>query len=324
MADPKRPASGVWRAVLLRLFYGLVSLVFISLVTFLADEIAPGDAATAVAGEKATQAQVERLRTQMGLDRPWPIRYVEFVGHAVKFDFGESYFGTKEPVNTILGRALPMTMTLAGSAIVLAAILGISLGTVAAVWQNKPPDRIALTMSTLGVTVPNFVLAPILVYIFAVRMDKLPTTWEVNRVAPDFFYLILPVVVLSARPAASLTRLTRASMVDTLSQEFIRLAVAKGVPPWQIYLKHALRNAILPVLTSIGTSFGYLLTGSFVVETIFTMPGLGHAAIDAILKGDTPLILASTLVSGALFVLVNLLVDMVLPMIDPRIRESQI
>lgn len=310
--------------MLLRLFYGLVSLVFISLVTFLADEIAPGDAATAVAGEKATQAQVERLRTQMGLDRPWPIRYVEFVGHAVKFDFGESYFGTKEPVNTILGRALPMTMTLAGSAIVLAAILGISLGTVAAVWQNKPPDRIALTMSTLGVTVPNFVLAPILVYIFAVRMDKLPTTWEVNRVAPDFFYLILPVVVLSARPAASLTRLTRASMVDTLSQEFIRLAVAKGVPPWQIYLKHALRNAILPVLTSIGTSFGYLLTGSFVVETIFTMPGLGHAAIDAILKGDTPLILASTLVSGALFVLVNLLVDMVLPMIDPRIRESQI
>ena len=324
MAETHRSATGVWRAVLLRLLYGLVSLVFISLVTFMADEIAPGDAATAVAGEKATVEQVDRLRHQMGLDRPWPVRYFEFVGHAARFEFGKSYFGTKEPVNTIIGRALPLTLLLAGSAIALATILGLSLGTLAAIWRDRPPDRLTLTLSTLGVTVPNFVLAPILVFIFAVRMDVLTTTWEVKRVAPDFFYLVLPVIVLAARPAASLTRLTRASMVDTLSQEFVRLAVAKGVPPWQIYFKHALRNAVLPVLTSIGTSFGYLLTGSFVVETIFTMPGLGHAAIDAILKGDTPVILASTLVSGALFVLVNLLVDMALPVIDPRIRESQI
>ncbi len=310
--------------MLLRLLYGLVSLVFISLVTFAADELAPGDAATAVAGEKATQAQVDRLRHQMGLDRPWPVRYAEFVSKAARFDFGDSYFGTKEPVNHIIARTLPLTLLLAGSSILFASMVGISFGTLAAIYQNRLPDRLALTLSTLGVTVPNFVLAPILVSIFALRLNMLPTTWEPVLVAPVIYYLVLPVVVLSARPAATLTRLTRASMVDTLSQEFIRLAVAKGVPPWQIYFKHALHNAILPVLTSIGTSFGYLLTGSFVVETIFTMPGLGHAAIDAILKGDTPVILATTLISGGLFVLVNLAVDVLLPVIDPRIRESQI
>jgi ABC-type dipeptide/oligopeptide/nickel transport system permease component len=217
-----------------------------------------------------------------------------------------------------------MTMKIAFLAILLAAAVGIFLGTIAAVWQNRAPDQAVLTLSTLGVTVPNFVLAPVLVYIFALRLDVLPQTWEVNLRAPEFYYLILPVVILAARPMASLTRLTRASVIDTLQQEFVRLAVAKGVPPFRLIFKHVLRNALLPVVTAIGTSFGFLLTGSFIIERAFVIPGLGSEAIEAIQRRDTPVIQATVLIAGALFILINLLVDVILPILDPRIREAQV
>lgn len=312
------------KSILLRLVYGLVSLLFISFVTFVADEISPGDAATLQAGEKARPEDVQRLRERMGLDRPWPIRYVEFVGNVARFDFGNSLLGARQPVSQIIGKALPMTMKIAFLAILLAAAVGIFLGTIAAVWQNRAPDQAVLTLSTLGVTVPNFVLAPVLVYIFALRLDVLPQTWEVNLRAPEFYYLILPVVILAARPMASLTRLTRASVIDTLQQEFVRLAVAKGVPPFRLIFKHVLRNALLPVVTAIGTSFGFLLTGSFIIERAFVIPGLGSEAIEAIQRRDTPVIQATVLIAGALFILINLLVDVILPILDPRIREAQV
>lgn len=312
------------KAILLRLLFGLLSLVFISFVTFVADEVAPGDRATVEAGEKATQATVERLRHVYGLDRPWPERYVRYLSDTVRGDFGTSFYGTKEPVTDILKRSLPITSVVALAAITLASLIGITLGTLAAVWQNRVPDRSILTLSTLGVTVPNFVLAPILQYVFALQLDYLPLTWETNRVAPDIFYLILPIAILSARPAALLTRLTRASMVETLNQEFIRTAVAKGVPPGRLIFRHALRNAILPVITAIGTSFGFLLTGSFVIERAFAIPGIGSATIEAIQKGDMPVVQACVLVTGFMFVVLNLLVDLILPILDPRIRESQV
>lgn len=312
------------KAILLRFFYGVLSLIFISFVTFLADEVAPGDAATVRAGEKATLAQVERLRESMGLNRPMLVRYGEWLWKATHLDFGTSYYATKEPVLTIIRRNLPMTMTIAGLSILLAAAIGISLGTFAAVYENRATDRFVLTFSTLGVTLPNFVLAPILVYIFALQLDRLPQTWATQLVGPVWMYLVLPVVVLSARPMATLTRLTRASMVETLKQEFIKLAVAKGVPPTRLVIRHALRNAILPVITAIGTSFGFLLTGSFVVETFFTLPGIGREAIEAIQKGNMPVVQACILITGIMFVTINLLVDMLLPILDPRIRESQV
>lgn len=312
------------KQILLRLAFGVVSLLFISFVTFVADEVAPGDAATIQAGEKARAEDVEALRRRMGLDRPWPIRYVEFVGNAARLDFGNSYTGAREPVSKIILRGLPMTLRVASLAILLAAGLGILLGTIAAVRQNRFADRAVLTLSTLGVTVPNFVLAPVLVYIFALQLDVLPQTWEVDRVAPDFYYLVLPVVILALRPMAMLTRLTRASVVDTMQQEFVRLAVAKGVPPVRLVFKHVLRNALLPVVTAIGTSFGFLLTGSFIVERAFVIPGLGREAIEAIQKRDTPVIQATVLLAGAIFIFVNLLVDLILPLLDPRIREAQV
>lgn len=320
----KSKSASIIRAILLRLLYGAVSLLFISLVTFLADEVAPGDAATVRAGENATAEQVEMLREEMGLNRPWIIRYGEFLGNAVKFDFGRSYEGAKQPVAETLALALPITIRIAIYAIILASVIGIVLGTIAAIRENRFADRAVLSFSTLGVTIPNYVLLPVLVYIFAVQMDYLPTTWTPIRSAPDIYYLILPVFVLALRPMATLTRLMRASMVDTLGQEYVRLAIAKGVPPLRLYLSHCFRNAILPVLTVMGTSFGYLLTGSFVIERIYTVPGVGFQAIYAIQRGDTPMILASTLMIGVLFILVNLAVDLLLPIIDPRIREVQV
>lgn len=312
------------KAVSLRLLFGALSLLFISFVVFVADEVSEGDAATIAAGDKASPEAVERIRRNMGLDRPWPIRYVESVGRTLRGDLGTSFSGTKEPVRDIIARALPMTATVAAGAILIAAGVGIFLGTLASVNQNRFLDRAVLTFSTLGVTLPNFVLAPILVLIFALQLNYLPQDWSVDRVAPDIYYLILPIAVLAARPTALLTRLTRASMVDTLQQEFIRTAIAKGVPPARLVIRHALRNAILPVVTAIGTSFGFLLTGSFVVETYFRLPGLGFTTIEAIKAQNSPVVQACVLVTGAMFVLLNLLVDLLLPILDPRIRESQV
>jgi len=322
-----RPGSRILRNVLLRLLYGAASVVFISLVTFLADEIAPGDPAMLRMGEKNfTVERYEALKREMGLDRPWPVRYGEYMVNAAQGDFGESHTGTRDEVSDILRKVLPVSMQLALLAILFAAAIGLVLGTVGAVFENRTADRAVLSVSTLGVTIPNFVLAPVLAYFFAIKLGMLPLTWEIESKmeAPKFYYMVLPVLVLAARPMATLTRLTRASMIDTLNQEFIRLAVAKGVPSLRLYFKHGLRNAILPVLTGIGTSFGYLLTGSFIVENAFIVPGIGREAISAIQKGDTPVIMACVIVTGFMFITVNLLVDLVQQVIDPRIRESQV
>lgn len=312
------------KALARRILFALITLLFLSFITFIADEVAPGDRATVTAGEKASLQTVERLREQMGLNRPWPVRYGEYLGSLARGDFGTSYYGTKEPVRDIIARNLPMTLRIAFSAILLAGILGAVMGSLAAIWRERWPDRSILVISTLGVTVPNFVLAPIFVLIFTQRLDLLPGTWSPDRVAPDFYYLLMPVVILSLRPMAQITRLARASMIDTLKQEFMRLATAKGVPAWRRYTVHGFRNALLPIITATGNNFGILLTGSFVVERAFLLPGLGREGIEAIQKGDSPVIQATTLIAGALFVGINLLVDLLAPLLDPRIREAQV
>lgn len=311
-------------AISKRLLYATITLLFLSLVTFLADEMAPGDQATVLAGEKATQATVSRLREDLGLNRPWPVRYAEFVGKAARFDFGNSYYGTKEPVAKVVKKNLPMTVTIASLSICLAAFIGIVLGTIAGSKENKGTDRTILILSTLGVTIPTFVLSPIFVIVFSQNLDLLPGQWKADRVAPDFFYLLMPILVLSARPAAQITRLCRASIIEALQQEYTKLAIAKGVTRSRLIFRHALRNAILPVITSIGSNFGILLTGSFIVEQAFLLPGIGREAIEAIQKGDTPLIQATTLLAGAMFVFVNLTVDLLVPILDPRVREAQV
>ena len=314
------------KAILLRLVYGVLSLLFISLVTFFAGSLSPFNAAQVLAGEKASPEAVHRKEVELGLDQPWPVQYGRYVMKAAQGDLGQSYFNMNRPVKQILAEPIRLTMTVAVAAILLASIIGLLLGTIAAIYRSRAPDTAVLTVSTLGVTIPNFVLLPLLVYLFANVMGQLPGTWiEFTRHdLPLYYGIALPVIVLAARPMALLTRLTRASMIDTLQQEFIKTAIAKGVPPARLILKHALRNAILPVIAAIGVNFGYLLTGSFVVETAYNMPGLGQKAITAIQQRDIPLIQATVLITGALFIAINRSVDILLPLLDPRIREAQV
>jgi peptide/nickel transport system permease protein len=312
------------KAILLRLTYGVVTLLFISLITFIAANAAPGDPARLIAGEKASEEQYLRIRKQMGLDEPLPARYGKYLVDLAKGDWGKSYAGTHEPVIDTIKRTLPTTATIAILAISVATLFGVTLGTLAAIRESRFLDKTILTLSTLGVTIPNFVLAPILVYVFAVKLNVLPVGWESELRGPLWMYLLLPVIVLSLRPMALLTRLTRASMIETFKQEFIRTGIAKGLPPARLILKHGLRNAILPVVTAIGTTFGFLLTGSFVVERFFLLPGVGSTTIEAIFKYDTPVIQGCVLVTGIMFVVINTLVDTVLPLLDPRIREVQV
>jgi len=310
------------RKVSLRVLYGVFSLLFISFVTFVIQSFASGDVATILAGEKASPMMVEHLRHQLGLDRPLLVQYFDFLWKALHGDLGHSYFSTQQSVVSIIAQNLPMTMEIASIAIVLSAIIGILFGTIAAVYEERSQDWAILSLSTLGVTIPTFVLAPILVYIYSLRLDELPQTWEIPLRDAEWKYLLLPVIILAARPTASIIRLTRSSMVETLRQEFIRMAVAKGVPRGSLIFKHALRNAILPVVTSIGTNFGYLLSGSFIIERFFRLPGIGAKTIEAMQQRDTPVIQGCIIATGALFVLVNLIVDLSVPLLDPRVRDT--
>lgn len=310
------------RILSLRFLYAFVTLVFVVFVTFVIDAIAPGGPEYAIVGEKGTPEAYARVRHELGRDRPLPERFSNYLVDVLQLKLGNSYYGTKEPVLDIVKTSIMMTAKIATICIILASIIGILLGVLGAVYQNTWVDKFVLTISTFGVTIPNFVLAPVLAYYFAIKLDLLPLTWEVHRVLPDFYYLVLPITILSLRPGAMITRLTRATMTDMLQQEFIRFAVAKGVPSIRIIFRHALRNAILPVITGIGFNYGFLLTGAFIVEQIFTIPGIGQVSIEAILQRNTPLIEGTVIVTAALFIFINLLVDMALPFLDPRIREA--
>ena len=308
------------KAVLVRLAWAVPTLLFITLVTFIIGELAPGDAATVRAGEKGSREYIEQLREQMGLNRPAPVRYLEFVRNAAVLDFGESWYPPYKPVKQTLVTGAFQTGRLAILAIIVASFFGILLGCIAAVHHNRWPDRLAVTFSTLGICIPNFVLAPVLAFFFAIKLGVLPLTWEDNPSESILYYLALPVLILSFRPAAIITRLTRAAMIDTLSQDFIRTAFAKGVPFWKVVMKHAFRNSLVPIITSIGTTLGFLLTGSFIIESFFRIPGLGLKSVNAIYQGDYPIVQGTVLLFAVLFILVNLVVDILLPLLDPRIK----
>ncbi len=302
------------RYVLSRLLQAVPTLLLISFLTFIMGFLAPGDPIRMILGERSDPQAVAAVRRELGLDQPWHVQYGRFVWNAVKGDFGISLYN-RRPVGDILQESFPATATLAVLAIALAIVVGIPAGVVAAVWHNRLPDRLSMAGVVLGISVPNFVLATLLILLVSVRLGWLPVAgWG----APE--YLVLPVLVLAARPSASIARFTRTSMLEVLQQDYIRTARAKGVPEHLVILKHALPNAVLPVVTVVGNAFGYLLTGSFIVETVFAVPGVGYRSIEAILRRDYPVIQATTLLFAFLFIVVNLVVDVLYTRLDPRVR----
>mgnify|MGYP001026932897 CR=1 FL=1 len=302
------------RYALSRLLQAIPTLLLISFLTFIMGYLAPGDPIRMILGERSDPQAVAQVRRELGLDQPWYVQYGRFVWNAVRGDFGISLYN-RRPVGDIIRESFPATVTLAVLAILLAITVGIPAGVVAAVWHHRLPDRLSMAGVVLGICVPNFVLATLLILLVSVRLGWLPVAgWG----APE--YVVLPVLVLAARPSASIARFTRTSMLEVLQQDYIRTARAKGVPESFVILKHALPNALLPVVTVIGNAFGYLLTGSFIVETVFAVPGVGYKSIEAILRRDYPVIQATTLLFAFLFIVVNLLVDILYTRLDPRVR----
>ncbi|MGO8672510.1 MAG: ABC transporter permease [Capsulimonadaceae bacterium] len=302
------------RYILQRLALAVVSVWAICTITFFIAVTAPGDPAALAAGQHGDPATLARVRHDLGLDKPPMARYLLFLDGAVHGDLGQSYV-THERVTAWLARGIGPSATLAGLAILVALLVGVPLGILAAVKANSWIDRTLMASLLVGVSVPNFVLAPLLILVFAVKLGWLPVEgWD------DWHNAVLPVIVLAARPSALIGRMTRSSMLEILGQDYIRTARAKGLSPASVIFKHALKNAFLPVLTSAGVSFGYLLSGSFVVETVFGVPGVGYASINSLTTSDYPLIEGATILIATIFVTVNLIVDLLYATLDPRIR----
>jgi peptide/nickel transport system permease protein len=305
------------RFLLKRIGLALLSIWAVLTITFFIAYLAPGDPIEQMMGQHSDPVLLAKARHDAGLDKPPMVRYGLYLWNFLHGDLGRSYY-TGEKITDFLARALPNTFLLATTAILLALIVGIIIGLIAAVKPNSFLDRFMMLSVLVGVSVPNFVLGPILILLFALKLGWLPVAgWG----SPEF--LVLPSIVLAARPAALIARMTRSSMIETLKQDYIRTARAKGLSPATVLIKHALKNAFLPVLTTAGVSFGYLLAGSFVVETIFTVPGVGFASIDSLSKRDYTLIQGTTLVIAVVFVTINLLIDLLYAALDPRVKVSE-
>lgn len=311
------------RFLLQRFALALVSVWAVCTLTFFIAASAPGDPALIAAGEKASPAAVAMARHDLGLDKPVLTRYGLYLAGVTHGDLGRSFLRDHEPVTHFLRRGLPNTFLLAFAAIVLALVVGLLTGLAAALRPNSFVDRALMTSVLVGVTLPNFVLAPVLILIFVQSLGWLPPPAQDNlwAISPD--HLVLPAVVLAARPAALIARMTRASLLETLRQDYIRTARAKGLSPLTVLLKHALKNAFLPVLTTAGVSFGYLLSGSFVVETVFTIPGVGEQSISSLGERDYSVIQGTTLLLAVIFVGINLLTDLLYASLDPRVKAAE-
>lgn len=303
------------RSFLIKRILLAVGVVFaISAITFFVLNIVPGDPVRIMVGEMADDATVERIREQMGLNDPVHVQYARWLTNMLQGDFGTSYTQSK-PVVTLMGQAFLTTARLAGLAYVFALGLGLVIGVVAAVNHGKWIDRALMALSILGISAPVFWVAVIFQIVFALTLKWFPLsgikTWQA---------FVLPVIALGVRYAASIARVTRTSMLDVLSQDFMRTAEAKGVRKWTVIIGHGLRNALIPIITIAGTQLGEILTGSILIESIFMMPGMGKLLLDAINSRDLPLIQGGVMYIAIICVVVYLIVDILYAVVDPRIR----
>jgi peptide/nickel transport system permease protein len=317
-------------------------LVGVSLIVFGFIHLIPGDPAVTMLGERATPERVAEIRTQLGLDRPLYAQYLIYVGKIVRGDLGASIL-RGDPVLHDLAKRFPATVELALSAITVAVLIGVPMGIVAAVWRNSLFDALSRLIALTGVSMPIFWLGLMLAWIFGVVLGILPTGFRMNTsivitpvtnlylvdsllagdgeaFAASLRHLVLPALALSTIPMAVIARMTRASLLEILSQDYIRTAESKGLPQRAVILRHAMRNALLPVMTVTGLQIGRLLAGAILTETIFSWPGIGLWIFEAIQARDYPIVQGATLFIATIFVLVNLLTDLLYAVVDPRIR----
>jgi peptide/nickel transport system permease protein len=299
-----------------RLLLLLPTLLGVVLLVFAFLHMVPGDPVEIMLGESASPADVTALRHSLGLDRPLPEQLLTFLGHAARGDLGWS-IAFRAPVSEVIAARWPATLELAASAFLLALAIALPLGIVAAVREGTLVDRAARLVSLIGVCVPSVWLGPLLILAFSLQLGWLPVSGR-GGVA----HLVLPAVTLALGMAGILVRLTRTSMCEALRDDYVRTARAKGATPWRVVTRHALRNALLPVTTVAGMQAGALLAGAIVTETIFAWPGLGRLVIQAIGARDYPLVQGCVLVIGTSYVLINAVTDVVLGILDPRLRDA--
>ncbi|NIF22913.1 glutathione ABC transporter permease GsiC [Candidatus Pantoea multigeneris] len=301
----------------LKRLLGLIpTLLIVAVLVFLFVHLLPGDPARLLAGQDADAEVVALVRQQLGLDQPLPQQFIHFIWHALQGDFGQS-MASKRPVSVeIAARFLP-TLWLTLSSMAWAVIFGMGIGIVSAVWRNRWPDRLGMTLAVSGISFPAFAMGMLLMQVFSVDLGWLPTIG-----ADSWRHYILPSITLGAAVAAVMARFTRASFVEVLQEDYMRTARAKGVRESRVVLKHGLRNAMIPVVTMMGLQFGFLLGGSIVVEVVFNWPGLGRLLVDSVEMRDYPVIQAEVLLFSLEFILINLVVDLLYAAINPAIRYN--
>jgi len=297
-----------------RLLGMIPTLLLVSVVVFLFVHMLPGDPARLAAGQEADQATVELVRQELGLDLPLPQQFVRYFGHLLQGDLGTS-LRSKRPVSTEIADRFMPTLWLTIASMVWSVVFGMVVGVVSAVWRNQWPDRLGMTLAVSGISFPAFALGMILMQVFSVQLGWLPTVG-----ASSWKHYILPSITLGAAVAAVMARFTRASFVEVIQEDFVRTARAKGLSERVVVAKHALRNALIPVVTMMGLQFGFLLGGSIVVETVFNWPGLGRLLVDAVTQRDYPVIQGLVLLFSLEFILINLVVDVLYGVINPSIR----
>ena len=294
---------------------GLIpTLLIVGLLVFMFVHLLPGDPARLAAGADATPETVALVRQDLGLDKSLPQQFLRFATGALHGDFGKS-LRTKRPVSTEIGDRFMPTFWLTFAAMSWSVTIGMIIGVLSAVWRNRWPDRLGMTLAVSGISFPAFALGMVLMEIFAVQLNWLPTvgadTWK---------HYILPSLTLGAAVAAIMARFTRSSFVDILQEDYVRTARAKGLSENVVVIKHGLRNALIPVVTMMGLQFGFLLGGSIVVEVVFNWPGMGRLLIDAVDMRDYPVIQTEILLFSLEFILINLVVDVLYAVINPTIR----
>jgi peptide/nickel transport system permease protein len=313
------------RFVLGRLLSAIPILVVVSLVTFIIIWLVPGDVASEIAGPDATPAELEQIRADLGLDRPLLERALVWYGRLLQGDLGQSYLLHRSVVDAVLER-LPVTLSLACIALVVTVVVGMLLGVLAAVRHGTWLDQGAMTAALLGLSLPDFWFGLVLIFLFGVALGWLPTGGFVP-ITEDFVgwvrSMTLPALTLAFTQMGVVARMTRSSMLEVLRQDYIRTARAKGLRARVVIGKHALLNALIPVITVVGVISGVLLGGTVVIESVYSLPGVGRLIIGAIQRRDYPIIQGGLLMTAGVFVFVNIVVDLLYGVIDPRVRHGR-
>lgn len=301
----------MWKYIIKRILLALFTILLICIITFALMNAIPGGPFNR---EKAlSEATIAALNARYNLDKPLPVQFFLYMKSLLHGDFGVSLKNGRE-IKDIIGESFPVSCRLGLSAVIVALILGTIFGSLAALMRNRWPDRVIIFFSTLFTAVPSFVLATLLLLIFSIKLGWIPV-WSA-----DSTNYLLPVIALAAYPMAYTTRLAKTSMLDALSQDYIRTAKAKGVSKYKIIFKHALRNSLLPIITYAGPEIAYIITGSMVVETVFTVGGIGSKFVSAITNRDYTMIMATTIFLATLMVTANVICDLLYKVVDPRIK----